>query len=79
MPQAGFPRSGGVEQLAKLSESIISHHFANWIERSRLSRLASASASFAAALRPTPVVSALTGPFPYFEVSSCPPHARNLS
>ena len=43
MPQAGFPRSGGVKQLAKLCESINSQHFANWIERSRLSRLVSAS------------------------------------
>ena len=43
MPLAGFPRSGGVKRLAKLCESINSQHFANWIERSRLSRLVSAS------------------------------------
>ena len=47
MPQAGFPRSGGVKQLAKLCESINSQHFANCIERSRLSCLASASPAVA--------------------------------
>ena len=45
MPLAGFLCSGGVKQLAKLCESINSQHFANWIERLRLSRLASASSA----------------------------------
>ena len=44
MPLAGFTSFQGSKQLAKLCESIISQYFANWIERSRLSRLVSASA-----------------------------------